>query len=348
MRTRGATPRGYLLAQLSGWSVYTALIGLAVFSNRTAGTGQTFAALTANVVVMVTLSHLLRGWWKRRAWLRRSLAGQVARLLGAAVVMGVVSQALVLLAVVFAVRLYTLQQTSVLVFILYAVQATGIFVGWQVLYVGFHAVQRSRRAEQERAQSLATARDAELKALRAQLNPHFLFNALNTVRGLISEDPPRAQEAVTRLSALLRYTLTASEHARVPLARELEVVGDYLQLEQRRFEERLRFELDVPAELRALEVPVMLLQGLVENAVKHGLARSAAGGTVQVTARREEATLCLTVTNPAPTRASQTESTGVGVSNTTERLRLLYGARARFELRRQEETMVATVRIPLS
>ncbi len=336
----------YAACQLFGWSLYGAVMASLLAASP--GVSWRLALLegASGAVSGFIASHGLRAAWKRWQWERLKLLALAPRVLGSSVLAGAVTQAIAFVLSVFVFELFTVAQSSVFFFAFYVLQSTALFTLWQVLYGGVHAVQRSSRAEHERQQSLALANAAELKVLRSQLNPHFLFNALNTVRALISEDPLRAQEAVTRLSSLLRYTLAASENARVPLERELEVVGDYLALESLRFEDRLKTTLDVPPDCRAVQVPVMVLQTLVENAVKHGIARRTEGGVIAVRARKTDGSLLLNVTNPSPRTAPRTDGTKVGVGNTTERLRLLYGDAASFSLDAGDDVVTATVVIP--
>lgn len=336
----------YAACQLIGWSLYGAVMVSLLAANPTMSWRMAFLAGASGAVTGFIASHGLRTAWKRFHWGQLKLLALLPRVLGSSVLAAAVTQAIAFALSVFVFELFTLAQSSMFFFVFYVLQSTALFMLWQVIYGGVHAVQRSSRAERERQQSLALANASELRALRAQLNPHFLFNALNTVRALIDEDPTRAQEAVTRLSTLLRYTLAASENARVPLERELEVVGDYLALESLRFEDRLRTTLDVPPECQGVQVPVMVLQTLVENAVKHGIARRIDGGVITVTARKTEGSLILCVTNPSPRTAAKSDGTNVGVGNTTERLRLLYGDAACFSLDAGDALFTATVVIP--
>jgi LytS/YehU family sensor histidine kinase len=173
---------------------------------------------------------------------------------------------------------------------------------------------------------------AELRLLKSQLNPHFLFNALNTVRSLIADSPARAQSAVTRLANTLRYTLTSRQDELVALSQEMDIVGDYLELEAMRFEDRLRIEKHVPAEAAGVRIPVMLLQTLVENAIKHGIAELPAGGLLRIAAVLRSDMLVLEVENPRPAAPLRGTAEGVGLRNARDRLRLLFGARASLEL----------------
>ena len=180
-----------------------------------------------------------------------------------------------------------------------------VFMVWLVLYFGALALRQYRLAELRQSELARALQLAELRLLKSQLNPHFLFNALNTVRSLIADDPPRAQDAVTRLANTLRYTLTSAQEELVTLEQELEIVEDYLGLESLRFEDRLSIDLDVAADARRVRIPVMLLQTVVENAIKHGIADLPAGGVLRIHGGLHDGTLMLEVENPRPMTPSR-------------------------------------------
>ena len=234
-----------------------------------------------------------------------------------------------------------------------------VFAGWLCIYFFRHLFDRFNRSEIERLHLATSVKEAELRALKSQVNPHFIFNSLNSLRALIDEDPPRARQAVTQLANLLRYSLQSGQLETVPFEDELRVVNDYLALEQVRHEERLRLRFDISPETLALPVPPMLLQTLVENAVKYGIATRPEGGEIAIIARRENGVLKLQVTNPgalpdaagaavSPARGAPPASTGVGLKNAANRLRLLFGERASLQLRALAPgRVVAEANIPL-
>jgi two-component system sensor histidine kinase AlgZ len=194
-----------------------------------------------------------------------------------------------------------------------------------------------------RQSELARAlQQAELRLLKSQLNPHFLFNALNTVRSLIADDPSRAQHAVTHLANTLRYTLGAGQNELVALARELEIVADFLELEKMRFEERLTIEREVAADAGGAQIPVMLLQTVVENAIKHGIAELPAGGVLRIFAALQDGVLVLNVENPRPPASARPVREGTGLRNAEERLRLLFDSSATLELDLSQPTLATT------
>lgn len=208
-----------------------------------------------------------------------------------------------------------------------------------------------RRLREEEIERLAA--EAELRALRAQINPHFLFNALTTIGYLIESAPPRAMATLLRLTSLLRSVLKSDGEV-TTLGREIELVEHYLDIERERFEERLRVSLDVPEQLRTIAVPCLIVQPLVENAVKHGIAQSIAGGDVRVRAHLEGVSpnhvLRIAVENTGAPLVEDVSrrSDRVGLNNVERRLLGHYGATATLSLSAVDGVTVAVVRLPVT
>jgi two-component system sensor histidine kinase LytS len=171
--------------------------------------------------------------------------------------------------------------------------------------------------EAQESSQLAAA--AELKALRAQINPHFLFNALSTVAEL-SRGQPEAERTILNLSQVFRYALESTQRERVPLGAEIDAIRAYLEIEATRFEEHLRFEIDVSEDARDTPIPPMLLQPLVENAVKHGLSSKVSGGKVVIAAARDNGHLHITVQDDGVGFDLDRKARGVGLSNVGARV----------------------------
>ncbi len=186
-----------------------------------------------------------------------------------------------------------------------------------------HARAVELREEQARRELL----EAQLSNLRARLNPHFLFNSLNTLAGLIEEDPPAAVDALQRLCELLRHALESTEARRTPLRTELSALSDYLEMERLRFGDRLRWTVEVDDELQDAKVPTLLLQPMVENAVKYAVAPRRTGGSIQVRGYAQDARLHLEVTDDGP-GTTETGGTQLGEKTLRERLQLEYGSGA--------------------
>ena len=215
---------------------------------------------------------------------------------------------------------------------------------WAGIWVSAQSVQRFRRGELSRLRAEAARSAMEFDALRARLNPHFVFNALNNLRALINEDTERARDLVTRLSNTLRHALDHGTARSVSLGRELEVVDDYLAIEKVHYEERLQIDRDIAPDALGAELPPMMLQLLVENAIKHGIACTPGGGRLSLRARMDSNRLHLAVENPGRLE-SGTRGHGVGLSYLRSRLAQGPGE-GKFNLSQQGGRVRATLDIP--
>jgi two-component system LytT family sensor kinase len=222
----------------------------------------------------------------------------------------------------------------------------GNLVGDVILYGAIAALSVTFATRQRLSQQRELLAQAQLAALRLQLEPHFIFNALNAVTCLIREKKENeAIATVASLGDLLRRVTDRSERQLVALEDELDFLCKYLEIQQLRFAERLRCKLDIPAALLRAQVPDFILQVLVENAIKHGIARRAKGGELRVAAARESDTLVLSVFNEGPALAAGAAG-GVGLSNTRQRLQALYGTGAALTLQDVAQGVLATVSLP--
>jgi len=199
------------------------------------------------------------------------------------------------------------------------------------LYLAFEA---SRAAERRVLEAQVSAREAELRALRAQLNPHFLFNSLNSINSLIGGDPEGARRMCEGLGDFLRRTLNLGARDAVPLSEELALVDRYLAIEQVRFGARLGVERAIEPGAESCRVPPLLLQPLVENAVKHGVSGRVEGGTVRIEARRDAGRLLIAIENPVDEDAPSKRGEGLGLENVRRRLTVLGGRDASLDARR--------------
>ena len=340
-------PTLYWTCQIAGWFSIAALnMVFALTGSGPRPPAWMFAVtLSASSLVAIAWTHGYRAVLRRRRWLALGLRRLVPRVLAASVVLGTVIPFTAWPAwlIVFGSTASPVSQWAPVAI---AAWSAGV-LAWSVIYLGVHYFERWRQAELDKLQLVIVAKDAQLHGLMAQLQPHFLFNCLNSVRALIVEDPARAQATVTSLSRLLRHTLQAGKESTVPLAAEIEMVRIYLELEAVRFEERLRTDIDVAADAGGVPVPAMLVQSLVENGVKHGIERSPAGGTIRVAAWRDRGALRVRVTNPGRI-GSGDDTTRIGLANARARLQLLYGDGASLALRDDDRTVVAEVSIPIA
>jgi sensor histidine kinase YesM len=203
---------------------------------------------------------------------------------------------------------------------------------------------RTRQMEEERAHKLLA--EARLSSLESRIHPHFLFNTLNSIASLIPKDPKKAEDTVGKLASLLRFSLNASQTGLVPLAQELKVVRDYLEIEKVRFGARLRYAIEVPAELEEVGVPPLSLESLVENSVKHVIAPQPDGGDILVTAAVRADRIDLEVSDSGPGFALETIPLGHGLDNLTARLALLFGAEARLVVDRDGGRSAVRLSLP--
>ena len=205
---------------------------------------------------------------------------------------------------------------------------------------------RTRELEAERDRKLAL--QARLASLESRLQPHFLFNTLNAISSLIQDDPDHAERMVERLAALLRFSLDASERGLVPLADELKIVGDYLEIERARLGTRLSFTLDVDPEAAGREVPPLTIQTLVENSVKHAIAPRPAGGRIRVAASLAGERLVLSVWDDGPGFTAAAMRPGHGLESLQARLAARFGAAAELTIAGRDGGTLVTVTVPRS
>jgi sensor histidine kinase YesM len=338
------TSKFYWLCQICGWGAYSVIgVSSSVLEH---GWTRDVWGYAFFFLYNIGLTHALRSIIHRRHWASLPLSRVLLRLGAASVILGMIQTFLV-------VGIYTTLEGSLGVWRDWHAVAflwMGVTIAttvWNILYLAITSLRQTREARRQQMQMRVALGNAELRALEAQLNPHFLFNCLNSIRGMIVEDPANAQDMVTRLANILRYTLQRNRNHTVPLETELEAVSDYLALESVRFEDRLRIHLDLAEEAGKLEIPAMLLQTLVENAIKHGVEQSAETSLLSIRAVREGERLRVEVENTGTLQSPESRSTQIGLANARERLRILYADRARLDLlASQPGRVTATLLIP--
>ena len=338
MKTRIA----YWSCQAAGWGMYAAM-GLSMATRQVGWQFHIAASYVLFALYSIALTDILRRAIKRRGTLDDLTLLKLGGLLLTVVLIAAV-QAFLATAVDIAfagAQSFFVQQRGFSLSIW--MSASGANVIWLLFYI---ALTASRRYREKEVRLQLALREAELRALEAQINPHFLFNCLNSIRALVVENPSVAQDMLTRFANILRYNLNRDLDHTVPLANELAVVSDYLALETVRFEDRLRVKLAIDPDAARARIPPMLLQMLVENALKHGIAPLPEGGELSIRAALEKDALAIEVRNPGRLAESNGDGTQVGLKNTRERLRILYGGRATLDLRNSEGGVSATVSIP--
>jgi Histidine kinase len=333
----------YWIFQLTGWGVYSLsrfVGGVTVIHLPWVHFGLHLLFVDA---LAFGLSHWLRDYVRRHQWRALPIRKLAWRILVASFVCGIPVGILTQFTDVASLQnpneflegvssALRIQLALPVAIALEIVNWSVVFLIWLTIYFTAIAVREYRSAQLIQSEMARALHLAELRLLKSQLNPHFLFNALNTVRSLIADNPSRAQNAVTHLANTLRYTLGSRQEELVTFAQELDIVTDYLELESMRFEDRLRIEREVPADAASVYIPVMLLQTLVENAIKHGIAKLPSGGLLRISAVLENEMLKVEIENPRPPAPIAATGEGVGLRNARDRLRLLFGTRATLDL----------------
>jgi sensor histidine kinase YesM len=316
----------YWKCQIAGWSFYGLLAsGIPILYGGLRWMVLVRAA--TGITIGIVLTEGLRRYIRGHGWPQLPLRRLVPRIAAASLV---VTSLMVLMLLPLLLAVLSSPSRAGPLTAIYSIHLVMV-LGWILLYLGYHYVHRVRTAETEKWRLELAMRDTELRALRAQLNPHFLFNSLNSLRALVTEDPGRAKEAITGLAALLRHTLQLSRTRTTTIRREMEATEHYLELEALRFESRLRYEISVDPTVLEHSIPPMLIQTLVENAIKHGIAPLPEGGAVRIAVQKRSDGLHIHVRNTG-TLARDPNPRGIGLANSLERLRLIFGDRVTLRL----------------
>lgn len=335
----------YWLLHTVGWGVLYSLISLVIYQRPVFVATELLYALV--LVASTALgAHLLRLLYKHQLAQARISRQVLGLLLGSVLVAATAT--LILLAFFFLLTLtdYSFPVPPAQRWFVIKTIFSGNFINmlmamllWSACYF---AVTKVRQLRQTTALLTAT----QLDALLNQLNPHFLFNVLNNIRALILEDPNKARDMLSVLADMLRYNLDSQANVKVALRDELEVVHHYLALCAIQFEQRLRYEENIPPDCMTLAVPRLLLQLCVENAIKHGISTLPAGGCIQLTASIVDDKLQLRVLNDGQLTSPAT-ARGVGLTNIRQRLALLYQSNASIKLVQQQQNVLTEICLPM-
>lgn len=336
----------YRMAQLGGWGLYAGLLLAWTYLNDRLNTIVGIQTMVVLVVGIAT-SHLLRHLVIRHDWLKRPVGHVLPRLVLTATLLAALALAAQAALQLLVLPQYgpLLDQPAVEVFGM-ALNWTVLLLIWSMVYFLYHHFVGHRREEVRNLRLETANRENQLGNLRAQLNPHFMFNALNGIRALIDEDPEQAKRAITQLSAILRNAMSTVRRRVVPLGEEIDIVKAYLALEAMRYEERLDVHFELDQGLERTPVPPMLLQTLVENAVRHGIAKLPQGGKVVIRANRCDTGLCMAVENSGHYEPGRINGSGIGLRNTRKRLELIYGDGAGLRISNRDGMVVTEVTIP--
>lgn len=333
----------YWACQISGWTFYT-VMNLIFFKFSYEANIKDILNYMIWLPVGITITHLYRFFLLKFRVLELNIFLQIPIVIVFSIINSVLFFSLSIgLAKIFGFITYKIEAFAAISTL---VNLTGIFVLWSVIYFGFHFFHNYKRTEIQNLKLEANTKEIELNQLKSQLNPHFMFNSMNSIRALVDEDPKRAKIAITQLSNILRNTLMMHKNRFITLEEELVLVKDYLELEHVRYEERLSFELTIDPSTLHLQIPPMMIQTLVENGIKHGVSKYPEGGSIRISATQHHQQVTICIINTGQIKRTNDHDNGFGVANTTNRLELLYGKKASFSLKNlDEKNVISEIRI---
>ena len=329
----------YWIVQLLGWGLFCVLLAI---TNSAFGKFNTkvLIQLIQLYILLIAISHGMRYILLKFDWINFKLGPMIPRVL----LLNYLSSIVLLTSTFLLSALYTdNEDVNYVELFINTWVYTIFFMLWTAIYLTYHLIKKSREQEMVTLKLKASNHEIELKTLREQLNPHFLFNSLNSIRALIEEEPKTAKHAITTLSNLLRNSLQMGKTSQVKLSEELELVNKYLELEKIRFEERLNFQI-VSESPGSIHIPPFIIQTLAENAVKHGISKLAKGGTIKIHTSLQDEVLIISVENTGSLNLDK-NGTQIGLSNTKRRLLLQYGAAAQFSIFQLDNVVKAQIKI---
>lgn len=343
----------YWICQVIGWGIYSIVL-LALIYIFGGPVMLSLDIILVQVIIYVALllfSHLFRTYIRLKKWHELTIGKTVPRAILGALVTTVAAQIfihLILHLIAPLIEPLGIPGFSWMSFLGYVFNVFIIMSLWTAIYLGVVFNRKNRKSEIEKLELKAALQEAELAILKNQINPHFLFNALNNIRSLILSDQERARKMVTHISELLRYSIQFNAAEKVSLSQELEIVKDYLQLESIQFNDRLSYDFEIDKEALNVKIPPMAIQLLVENAIKHGISQLATGGNIDIKANLTENHLKIQVSNKGQLKETSKRE-GIGLKNLIERLQILFGQFADLKVENSNsETVTATLKIPLS
>lgn len=324
----GRTKVLYWTIQFIAWGTFCIMIGAAsVIQGQF--TQLTFIKLVQLFILLILISHFIRWVFINKNWLNLKVSQLIPRTL---ILIFSLSTLMLLVNNTFAYVFYNEEWVSAVEFFINILMYSIFLIMWAAVYLTYHLMQKSRLQEFHNLRLSISQTENELKTLRDQLNPHFLFNSLNSIRALIEIDPEMAKSAITTLSNLLRNSLMLGKKLQITLNEELELVKEYLKLEKIRFEERLKYSIKNEV-TNTIYIPPFIIQSMAENAIKHGISKSSREGEVNISIHYQDDLLILEVINTG--KYVESKKSGIGLANTKRRLEIIYGNEAGFEIKNE-------------
>jgi two-component system, LytTR family, sensor kinase len=334
----------YWLCQIGGWSTYIIVYTFFYLTLRTKEQPYFFEVLFLDAILGIVITHLMRAFILRMGFLKQRLDNQITYMFLTTVGFSFLfAFSSIYLEDVLNLTSESFRQYGLLNKTLRASFGSFLFlIIWNLIYFTYHYIEKSRQEQMDKIRLQSLVKELELKTIKAHINPHFIFNALNSIRALVDENPTRARQAITELSNILRSSMQAEKTETASLQKELNIVKDYLALEHIRFEDRLQVEFDVDEDTLGQPVPPMMLQTLVENAIKHGISKRVDGGVIKIISDFNKDQHQLIVQNTGHINGDFNPE-GFGLYSTQNRLMLLYGDKAHFEIKNNSDNMVEAI-----
>ncbi|HRP32016.1 MAG TPA: histidine kinase [Agriterribacter sp.] len=325
----------YWWCQICGWGVFALINIFFAYTYDKTISEKLIIRLLIALSVGIPITHLMRNIIIGRNWLVLPIEKIVPRLFGCLVVASFI-YSLTLLSIFELFNLSETDPNKQVAFlnklVLRTFDSSLILMVWVLIYYVYHFFQRNKKQEVDTFRLQSLVKELELKTIKSHINPHFIFNSLNSIRALVDENPQRARQAITELSNILRSSMQTEKLETVPLEQELNIVKDYLALEQMRFEERLKVQFNIDEETLYQPIPPMMLQTLVENAIKHGISKQIRGGIVTIISDFVDGHHEIIIRNSGLLNGNMGHM-GFGLQSTQDRLNLLFGSQASFEIK---------------
>jgi len=340
--------RYYWLCQISGWGFLGLVMVLFSSTFEQKITVKLIEFLAVVVITGILTTHVFREVIRRSGWLMLPVEKALPKLL-IGVLLTCVVDSVIRIVVVDSLGLsMTRQKMDFIPRLLATTFDNGLLIiPWTLIYYFYHYIEKSRKQQLDTLKLEALVKELELKTIKSHINPHFIFNALNSIRALVDENPTRARTAITELSNILRSSMQAEKLETVTFEKELNIVKDYLALEHIRFEDRLQIEYAIDEDTLDQPIPPMMLQTLVENAIKHGISKQVGGGKVKIISDFSDSYHELVIQNTGYLNGAR-NGDGFGLASTKNRLQILFGQKANFDIREIDgNTVEARVLIPI-
>ncbi|MCW3070688.1 MAG: hypothetical protein JWO44_578 [Bacteroidetes bacterium] len=330
----------YWICQVSGWLFYV-LFNSLFFKLQNAFNTNVAISQSLMFLFGIAVSHVYRNMIVRFGWLKLKTLYLIPRVIIATVVFATIMD-YAQYGIELSIDIAGAKHENFVTIAGNILNLAFVLFFWSLFYFSFHFIENYKKAEIENLKWEASINEIELNKLKSQLNPHFMFNAMNSIRALVDENPGKSKDAITQLSNILRNTLQMGKNKVIPFEEELKIVNDYLALESIRYEERLKSTVDIHPDSRQFQVPPLMIQTLVENGIKHGISRLTAGGVLEIKTNVLNEQLLILIRNSGQISEAKETDSGFGIKNTLQRLQLLYGKAASLKISNENNTTVLT------